>query len=86
VNGVLDGSETHVNTSYDAVSFQFNYDSSITDTYRFFKGYIKKAKVFNRTLSAEEITIEADIFNSNKKMKKHKDGTLYISGDIIEGL
>jgi hypothetical protein len=48
--------------------------------------YTKHIKLFNRALTAEEIAIEADIMNSDRKMKTHEDGTLYIAGDIIEGL
>ena len=29
---------------------------------------------------------EAEIYNSDRKMKLYKDGTLYITGDINEGL
>lgn len=49
-------------------------------------GQVKDFKIFNRALTAKEIAIESDMLNSDKKMKIGKDGTLYIAGDIIEGL
>ena len=61
-------------------------NESVGGTTYAFNGNIKNFKVFNRALSAKEIAIENDIFNSDKKMKIDKDGSLYISGDVIEGL
>jgi hypothetical protein len=76
VSTALGGTTSTTNPIYIGT----DYDSEM------FKGKLRYLKVFNRALTAEEIAIEADIFNSDKKMKIHKDGTLYIAGEVIEGL
>jgi len=66
----------HVNSSYSNRNFQFNYEANINDTYRFFRGYMKDAKVFNRALTAEEVAIEYNTMFNNE-VQIHESGVLY---------
>ena len=76
VNGVLEGTGMHVNSSYSNRNFQFNYESNVSDTNRFFRGYMKDAKVFNRALTPEEIAIEYNTMFKNE-VQIHESGVLY---------
>ena len=84
----LDGSIVGTSGTKRYTSYVFNENIAIGnhDNNYWLSGEVRNVKVFNRALTAEEIAIEANIMNSDKKMKIHEDGTLYIAGDIIEGL
>lgn len=54
----------------------YRTETNITDTNRFFRGYMKDAKVFNHALTAEEISIEYNTMFNNE-VQIHESGVLY---------
>lgn len=82
VDGALDGSGFHINTSYSAVGMQINYEGGVSDTHKNFKGDISNVKIFNRALTPEEIAVEYKRTGVSK-MTQH-NGTTYIQGQVKE--
>jgi len=55
VDGQLDGTENHVNTTTDSDNLQINYNSNVNQTYRFYIGYIGPVLVYDRVLTQPEL-------------------------------
>lgn len=85
VDGVLEGSGNHVNTHSDVRNFQFNYESSVSDTFRYFLGRLCDVRIYNRALSAEEVNILYTMTASDYPEKvKISSTTIYLSGEVKE--
>ena len=77
VDGALEGTGNHVNSHADARNLQFNYESSVSDTYRYFLGKLDDVRIYSRALSAEEVSILYEMGEYRKA--KMTASTMYVN-------
>jgi len=78
IDGVLAGSGYHVNTAYTARPLQINYESNVSNTYRYFLGKIDDVRVYEKALNEDEISNIA-----KKRFSLDENGNMYCDG-IVE--
>ena len=82
INGVNEGSVTNWSERIELSRIGYKTDNTGWSAYT---GKIQDVRIYNRTLSPEEIAILYEMTGgSNSKMKMSEDGILYIKGEFNE--